>query len=579
MSIDIDPYYFQKHDDSVYITPQVYSNKDLESIRKKETEIRVKGDIFIYSGVNFSPMTRDELINEKIDMKSLKLTSTTTSEKITDDRIVIAFRDPSNPKNIIAYKLDEEIIDELKSSFSSDNFFQREDGILRLNSKAEAYVAGWVQDIKVNRGYEKADVNGNGYIEKDEQDELNVSFERSTDYTYLGEKIVTANTAIGAKTYQKYGYTNNALDKANILNTSSLMFENTIEKELSHTLQLDKDKDGTITLREGLEDFTPPDISVDTALTRKVKINHDRWVFDNDIVLDHTKVESREIYDSEINKPPDELTEAMLNANGKEAREIEAMREADRQIQREKLKEEHGLTNMKYSPIAYDYFDLGKDISQYQNIDPIQEQTNEEIVNYLTSFINHTTSEGNKNLKSLDTFQYSSAMDMEWTEEEFRATEKKVANVPIYEQENDIDTRNFLSPYISNIFTRENFQNIYSLTDEFAQTERFETLYVNYNLQKGEQEEKIKDSGKKFFDLVDSKEYITSEIVKHAFSKTEAIEYFTSINDELKEYLATRTNMQNTFLVKDMKESIKLYDKITMDLKVVWGFSGLDTSV
>ncbi|MFT5662228.1 MAG: hypothetical protein ACI9TV_002878 [Sulfurimonas sp.] len=31
---------------------------------------------------------------------------------------------------------------------------------------------------------------------------------------------------------------------------------------------------------------------------------------------------------------------------------------------------------------AYDYFELGEDISQYQEIDPVQEQTNKDIVNF-----------------------------------------------------------------------------------------------------------------------------------------------------------------------------------------------------
>lgn len=300
MNINVDPSFFQRHEDSAHVTPQVNSNKDLESIRKKETDVTIEGDIFTYSGVSFAPMTTEELINEKIDMKSLNLKSTTTSEKTIDDRIIIAFRDPNDPKNIIAYKLDSEIVDELKASFSTTDFFQREDGILRLNAEAEAYVAGWVQDIKENRGYEKADANGNGFIEENEQGELNIGFDHHSDYDYLGEKIVSAHTAVGGKTYQKFSHTGDSVGTTTPLVNQALKFENTIEKELSHTIKLDKDKDGTIALKEGLEDFTSSEQSVEELVASKTKINHDAWVTNSDIVLDLQKIETRDIATQDI---------------------------------------------------------------------------------------------------------------------------------------------------------------------------------------------------------------------------------------------------------------------------------------
>ena len=299
-NVQIDPALFQQVDKQESIAPQVYSQDDLDYLRKKETEVSIKGDIFTYSGVNFKPLTQEELLNEKIDIKSLDLKSMTTSKETVDYRTIIAFRDPSDPEKIIAYKLDKEIVDELKESFSADNFFQREDGILRLNTEAEAYIAGWVQDIKINRGYENADANGNGYIEDDEKGELNVGFDHNTDYDYLGEKIVSAHTAVGARKYQKYSDTQDYLNPTNILHNQSLKFKDTIEKELSHTLKLDKDKDGTITLKEGLEDFTHSNNNVENYLVEKVKSNHNTWVRDFDIVLDPNAIATRDISTLEI---------------------------------------------------------------------------------------------------------------------------------------------------------------------------------------------------------------------------------------------------------------------------------------
>lgn len=352
MNIHVDPSLFQKNESSSRVSPQVNTYGDLQSIQKKETEVSVKGDVFTYSGVSFTPMTQEDLINEKIDIKSLNLSSSTTSQNTTDDRIVVAFRDPSDSEKIIAYKLDKETMDELKTSFSNDNFFQREDGILRLNAEAEAYVAGWVQDIKVNRGYEKADINGNGFIEEDEQGELNIGFEHQTDYDYLGEKIVSVRASVGAKQYEKYFNTDDNFNRTNILNNQALEFENTIEKELSHTIKLDKDKDGTITLKEGLEEFTSKDKTVESLLAKKAKHNHDAWVSLSKKVLDMQKIETRDIPRREIVSREEELklfTEADLHAIAKKAKDITTMIQEATKIETEEFDEKHLLIDTKIS--------------------------------------------------------------------------------------------------------------------------------------------------------------------------------------------------------------------------------------
>ena len=40
---------------------------------------------------------------------------------------------------------------------------------------------------------------------------------------------------------------------------------------------------------------------------------------------------------------------------------------------------------------AYNYFELSEDVSQYAELDPVQEQTNKDIVNYLSGFMNNET--------------------------------------------------------------------------------------------------------------------------------------------------------------------------------------------
>lgn len=45
---------------------------------------------------------------------------------------------------------------------------------------------------------------------------------------------------------------------------------------------------------------------------------------------------------------------------------------------------------------AWNYVDLGEDISTYTTIDPKQEQTNQELINYLSNIMSDKTDEGKK---------------------------------------------------------------------------------------------------------------------------------------------------------------------------------------
>ena len=133
------------------------------------------------------------------------------------------------------------------------------------------------------------------------------------------------------------------------------------------------------------------------------------------------------------------------------------------------------------------------------------------------------------------------------------------------------------------------------MSDEFSKTEQFQELYDNYKVELGKKH--ITDSVDKY--IADSKktdselsaqwsdfsienpiEYITTEIVKHGFSKSEAIGYFTDVSNELKDVLETYSDDKQFSLgtndTKKVQDSIDLYDKITADLKDMWGFGNFD---
>lgn len=308
---------------------------------------------------------------------------------------------------------------------------------------------------------------------------------------------------------------------------------------------------------------------------------------------------------------------------------------------------------------AYNYFDLGEDISQYTQTDPVQEKTNQELVAYLTGIMNYSTAEGKKNLKAFDTRSYGAILSVDnMTKEEFQKLEDDLMaekyktpsqQYPIsfdrpyrvYGIDGEIirgmnmeEMKDFLgNDYAKNtvldietiikkrgVFTidfnerqkqfphemgepfktltldptlvnddyhrytkdesyklsLERFKNLYSFSDEFSKTDKFQELFDKYNVKLGEKKSEILQTLKPVYDAVGSKAYITSQVVNKSFSKSEAINYYENVSKELTDRLSWRGLDNATNIVSDIKESIKLYDKITADLKEMWGYGDLD---
>ncbi len=261
MSISISPSAFHT---GISQTQKNYTPDEFNQLKKEPTKVTVKGDVYESKAIHFKKLTLQELRHEKIDVDTSKHTYTTYSDGSSENRNrLVAIRDPKNNGDIFVFDLSKKNIAMLEKKFEgSNNFFERDDGVLRLNGEAEAFVAGWMQEIRHNRNYDKADVDGNGLIEGDEIKNLTIGFERQNDYDYLGKKLVTINTGIGMR-YQSLGRTPDAAHLfANDVERSSdsalfsqyARFENSIEKELNHTLQMDADLDGIVTLDETLKD-------------------------------------------------------------------------------------------------------------------------------------------------------------------------------------------------------------------------------------------------------------------------------------------------------------------------------------
>ncbi len=84
---------------------------------------------------------------------------------------VVLFDDPKT-KQRVALSLDEANLKKLKGAFGSEDFYERKDGTIRLNGKAESFVSGWFGDIAYKQGYLEADSNKDGVISGKEKDAL-----------------------------------------------------------------------------------------------------------------------------------------------------------------------------------------------------------------------------------------------------------------------------------------------------------------------------------------------------------------------------------------------------------------------
>lgn len=268
-----------------FLKPQVLTNQEVEALLEKPTKISLSGDIFQKMNVSYKELTLDELQQEKIDISKFTLTTQTSTKNPTDDRILVAFRNPEDPDTLLLYKLDKNLIEDLKKNFDKENFFQREDGILRLNGKVEEYLAGWTMDIKLNRGYSKADINNNGKIDDAEKGELKIGYETNGNYRFIQENITSISIKAGGKKYQSYKNTHNFNNFSNIQSTQSLKFTNSVEQALAQTLRLDSNKDGTLSLEENLEDFRYGELDLAHFIKKRYDESHQKWLRDLNMPL------------------------------------------------------------------------------------------------------------------------------------------------------------------------------------------------------------------------------------------------------------------------------------------------------
>ncbi|TLD82902.1 hypothetical protein LS70_006315 [Helicobacter sp. MIT 11-5569] len=133
--------------------------------------------------------------------------------------------------------LTKENIARLKEKFDTNNFYQREDGALRLSGKAEAYVGGWVSEFLENMGADKADIDGDGKFSNQERTLI------LNGYTYhlSSEKQGILDKNIGVYNLERYQYGND-----------DSMLSQTLDDFINTFISADRNLNGKVSL----EDYT-----------------------------------------------------------------------------------------------------------------------------------------------------------------------------------------------------------------------------------------------------------------------------------------------------------------------------------
>ncbi len=284
-----------------YIMPseQEQQKEPEADMLSEPTGIYIEGDVYSSKKVSFRKMSQSELTYEKISSSSSH-TVTSTSDGKTFTTNTIAFRDPNDKDKIITLELSDEAIDKLKEKFGNKDFFERKDGILRLNGKAEEYVAGWVDDIKNKRNYAKADMDGDGIISGQEKGLLKVGFERRTEYDFVKDKIVSVRLSMGDN-YQSLGGTPTASGGYDLgLKTEGV--ENSVGAALESTIMMDTDFDGNVSMLEMNERYRGENLA--SSILQSLQKFHEEQVLtqgDNATKnkISHYDIGKREIYSDE----------------------------------------------------------------------------------------------------------------------------------------------------------------------------------------------------------------------------------------------------------------------------------------
>ena len=194
------------------------------------------GIAFSAMAVDVKDRTQSELRNEQIVTKETEKTASNVGYMTTEKSNLVAFNDPVSGE-LAVVSLNSSTMDKLKAHFGANDFYEREDGITRLDNKAESFVGGWFGDIAYKREFLSADKNQDSRLDSDEYLDTKNGFGFYGEVREeRGEKKVT-NIIVDNEKYYSTRASNYSIGFKNDDNV-------TIDKQLNKTLQTDKNFNG-----------------------------------------------------------------------------------------------------------------------------------------------------------------------------------------------------------------------------------------------------------------------------------------------------------------------------------------------
>lgn len=153
------------------------------------------------------------------------------------------FIDPISGQNV-SVSLENSTIFKLQNQFGENSIIKNEAGDIELKDKAQDFVSGWFANIAYVREFLKADKNSDGFLSEIEYANTKNSYAAMQEISFA-EKTFEVTTHL----------------VANYINSSSQfnLYRNgekvtSLDNELNHTLNLDKNFDGEISLEEDYQD-------------------------------------------------------------------------------------------------------------------------------------------------------------------------------------------------------------------------------------------------------------------------------------------------------------------------------------
>ena len=262
----------------------------------------------------------------------------------------VVFADPVNG-NLVKLNLSNENIDKLKKHFGGeDNFYERKDGTLRLNGDAEAYVSGWFGDIAYKREFLKADTDGNGKLNNEEyQNTKNGFLGKGQDNLSFsnGEINVIDSTESIEKSYVRPF---EEKQKQGTVRYNDGYHADSIESELNTTIRIDSNRDSYVTLNEAYRASAKNQgLATDKIITKHIEEYYDGAIANRENPFKDKSLEELGYYiektdSKEAQKAFEKLKaangdESVLNADEKEALEVEISKMKEQQADLNSVKE------------------------------------------------------------------------------------------------------------------------------------------------------------------------------------------------------------------------------------------------